>query len=108
MADVCIKDKVMRKRTQPPPVWGDCSVQQIHSFLLYIKSSTKLHKAYGNIVWSNMENDVAEFVQKCLNCTDSKTGEHVPRPYREAGNATKVGQVLHFDCLHVRESDFLH
>ena len=54
--------------------------------------------------WANMAADIREFVKQCLHCMDSKAGEMVPRPFGETVHGTRVGEVLHFDYLHVGKS----
>ena len=54
------------------------------------------------LVWT--EEHVAEFVQQCLHCMNSKAGEKVPRPLGETMHGTRPGEVIHFDCLHLGAS----
>ena len=52
-------------------------------------------------VWQDMEKDMANFVNKCLHCRDSKPGKMVPQPMGEVVRVESVGEVVHFDFLQV-------
>ena len=54
--------------------------------------------------WFRMEEDITEFVKKCLHCMDSKAGEKVTRPLGETMHSTRPGEVVHFDYLYVGAS----
>lgn len=54
--------------------------------------------------WENMEADVKAFVQGCLVCLLSASGEKVRRPLGSQIHAEKVNELLHFDYLYVGES----
>ena len=56
-------------------------------------------------VWSGMEGGVREFVRQCLHCADSKSGTIIPRPLAELRHGTVVGEVLHFDFLHLGDAE---
>ena len=64
-----------------------------------------MHRLGADCVWEGMKEDVAEFVQQCLNCVDSRAGNVVPRPLGEILYGTEVGEVLHFDYLKLGDSD---
>ncbi|CAB1109830.1 unnamed protein product [Ectocarpus sp. CCAP 1310/34] len=63
-----------------------------------------MHRLREYCCWSTMDRDVKEFVQQCLHCMDSKSGEIVPRPFGETVHGKRPGEVLHFDYLHVGKS----
>ena len=63
------------------------------------------HRLGAYCVWEGMKEDVAEFVQQCLHCVDSRTGNVLPRPLGEILHGAKVGEVLHFDYLKSGDSD---
>ena len=60
--------------------------------------------ASGHIV-RGMEKDIEKFVHQCLHCVDSKAGNTMPRPLGDLVQGTEVGDVFHFDCLSLGESD---
>ena len=51
-----------------------------------------------------MEEDIKAFVQSCLVCILSSSGEKVRRPLGSQVHASKVNELLHFDYLYVGES----
>ena len=60
-----------------------------------------MHRLGAYCVWEGMKEDVAEFVQQCLHCVDSRAGNVVPRPLGGIFHGTEVGEVLHFDYLKI-------
>ena len=48
-----------------------------------------------------METDLANSMKKYLHCQDSKAGKMVPRRMKEGFYGELVGEVVHFDFLHV-------
>ena len=52
-----------------------------------------------------MKEDATELVQQRLRCLDSQAGNVVPCPLGEIVHGTEVGEVLHFDCLKLKESN---
>lgn len=54
--------------------------------------------------WSTLEQDVAGFINSCLNWVDSRISEKLPRPFGETTHGTEVGACLHFDHLYVGDS----
>ena len=50
---------------------------------------------------------VTEFVKQYLYCMDSKAGETMLRPLGETVHGRRLGKVLHFDYLYVRDSGLL-
>ena len=56
------------------------------------------------MVWENMEGDLKSFVQGCLVCLLSSSGERVRRPLGTQIHAERVGELLHFDYLYIGES----
>ena len=55
-------------------------------------------------VWSGMEAQMREFVQQCLHCADTRSGDVIPRPLGRTLHGTAPNEVVHFDYLHVGES----
>lgn len=51
-----------------------------------------------------MVEEVKEFVNDCLLCIISNSGNRVPRPLSSGIHATKPGQILHFDYLYLGRS----
>ena len=45
-----------------------------------------------------------EFVRQCLHCTDTLSGDVVPRPLGETVHSTAPNEVVHFDYVYVGES----
>ena len=64
-----------------------------------------MHRLRTYCIWEGMKEDVAEFVQQCLHCMDSRVGNVVPRPLDEILHGTEVGEVVHFDHLKLGDSD---
>ena len=64
-----------------------------------------MHRLGAYCVWEGIKEDVAEFVQQCLHCVDSRAGNVVPRPLGEIFHETEVGEVLHFDYRKLGDSD---
>ena len=56
------------------------------------------------VYWEGMEEDIKAFVQGCLVCLLSSSGEKVRRPLGSQIHAEKVGELLHFDYLYIGES----
>lgn len=54
--------------------------------------------------WENMEEDIKAFVQGCLVCILSQSGEKIRRPLGSQVHASKVNELLHFDYLYVGEA----
>ena len=52
-----------------------------------------------------MEGDVKVFVADCLYCADYPTGGLVPRPLSDTVHGKQVGEVIHFDFLHLGDSN---
>ena len=46
-----------------------------------------------------------EFVRQCLHYADTRSGDVVPRPLGETVHGLAPNDVVHFDYLHVGESD---
>lgn len=55
--------------------------------------------------WSNMSQDVKNFVKSCLHCVATATGTVVPRPLGHALHASKPNQLLHFDFCFMSTGD---
>ena len=64
-----------------------------------------MHRLEAYCLWEGMKEEVAEFVQQCLHCVDSRTGNVVPRLLGEILQGTEVGEVLHFDYPKLGDSD---
>ena len=52
------------------------------------------HRLGAYCVWDNMKKDKAKFIRQCLQCTDSKAGNAMPRPLGDLVHGTEVGDVL--------------
>lgn len=52
-----------------------------------------------------LQADVKTFVQRCLVCMLSASGDKVPRPLGHQLHAERVGELLHFEYLYIRESN---
>jgi hypothetical protein len=48
-----------------------------------------------------MIKDVKVFVQNCLHCVATISGDKVPRPLGTKLHATKLNEILHFDFLYI-------
>ena len=66
--------------------------------------TTTLEILKEKLHWDNMEGDVKSFVNGCLVCLLSSSGNHVRRPLGTQIHAERVGELLHFDFLYVGES----
>ena len=56
------------------------------------------------MVWENKEGNIKSFVQGCLVGLLSSSDERVHRPLGTQIHAERVGKLLHFDYLYIRES----
>jgi len=54
-----------------------------------------------NYWWNTMTNDCKVFVQNCIHCIMSYTGQRIPRPLGSTEIATRPNQILHFDYLYM-------
>lgn len=54
-----------------------------------------------HFVWTNMGEDIAEFVRSCIHCIITRTGEIVPRPLGSAIHGTRPNEVIHVDYLYM-------
>lgn len=52
-----------------------------------------------NFLWKGLAADVRSFVQGCLHCICTRTGEVVPRPFGHGLHATKPNEELRLDFL---------
>ena len=52
-------------------------------------------------VWQGMEEEMANFVKKCPHYQESKAENMVPRRMGEVVHGESVGEVVHFNFLHV-------
>lgn len=59
------------------------------------------------LYWEGLEEDIKAFVQGCLVCLLSASGEKIRRPLGSQVHADRVGELLHFDYLYVGESSNL-
>ena len=55
--------------------------------------------------WKTRDQDVQSFVDSCLHCISTSSGEKVPRPLGHALHATTINEVLHFDYCWMGPSD---
>ena len=58
--------------------------------------------------WPTIEADVKTFVQSCLVCLLSASGDKVPRPLGHQVHAERINEILHFDYLYIGESAIGH
>ena len=58
--------------------------------------------------WPTLDADVKSFVQSCLVCLLSASGDKVPRPLGHQIHAERVSELLHFDFLYIGESTIGH
>jgi len=61
-----------------------------------------------HVHWPTLDADVKSFVQSCLICLLSSSGNKVPRPLGHQVHAEKVNELLHFDFLYIGESSIGH
>lgn len=54
-----------------------------------------------NFHWGSLHEDVSEFVQSCIHCIITRTGEVVPRPLGPALHEKKPNEVVHIDFLYM-------
>lgn len=54
--------------------------------------------------WEGLEEDIKVFVQSCLVCLLSSSGEKICRSLGSQVHAGRVGDLLHFDYLYISES----
>lgn len=52
-----------------------------------------------SLLWQGLSADVTSFVQECLQCIATRTGEVVPRPYRHSLHGARPKEALHVDVL---------
>ena len=52
-----------------------------------------------NFLWKGLSADVTSFVQGCLHCIATRTGEVVPRPYGHSLHGARPNEVLHVEFL---------
>lgn len=57
-----------------------------------------------NMYWENMEEDIKAFLQGCLVCRLSESGEKIRGPLGSQIHASKVSELLHLDYLYVGDS----
>lgn len=57
-----------------------------------------------DFTWNHLSSDVASFVQGCLHCIMTRTGEVVPRPLGHALHGDRPNEVLHMDYLYMGAS----
>ena len=55
-------------------------------------------------VWESLKEDVKEFVNGCIHCLMTRTGETIPRPLGCALHGTKPNEVVHLDFLYMGSS----
>ena len=55
-----------------------------------------------------MKNDVKNFVQTCLHCLRTDSGEVIPRPLGHALHASSPNELIHFDFCYMRHSETKH
>jgi hypothetical protein len=63
------------------------------------------------VAWTTMSKDVKVFVQNCLHCVESITGDKVPRPLGTQLHETKPNEILHFDSRYIglsRDGKYQH
>jgi hypothetical protein len=53
------------------------------------------------VAWTTMAKDVKVFVQNCLHCVATITGDENPRPLGTQLHATKPNEILHFNFLYI-------
>lgn len=56
------------------------------------------------VTWPTLHADVKAFAQSCLDCLISSSGSKIPRPLGHQQHAEKIGELIHFDFLFIRES----
>lgn len=61
-------------------------------------------KVRAEFSWPKLTQDVKEFVQGCIHCIISRSGERVPRPLASALHAQKPNEVVHMDFLYMGPS----
>lgn len=54
--------------------------------------------------WSGMSSETKEFVNDCLLCLISKSGNRIPRPLSTGIHSTRPGEILHFDFIYLGPS----
>lgn len=55
----------------------------------------------AEFIWGDLRKDVREFVQHCLHCIVTKTGDLLPRPLATALHGQKPNEVGHMDFLYM-------
>jgi Integrase zinc binding domain len=53
------------------------------------------------VAWTTMAKDVKVFVQNCLHCVATTTGDKVPHPLGTHLHATNPNEILHFDFFYI-------
>ena len=53
------------------------------------------------LVWPNMDGEIREFVENCLQCARCRSDALINRPWGEQVHASKPGEVLHMDFMQV-------
>lgn len=59
----------------------------------------------ASFLWTNLEADGAEFVQLCIHCIVSRTGDRIPRPLSAALHGQRPNELVHLDSLYMGQSD---
>lgn len=62
----------------------------------------------GRFWWDDMEHDINSFINSCLHCITSSSGQKVPRPLGHTIHATEPNQVIHFDFCYMGKSTSAH
>ena len=57
-----------------------------------------------NFQWASITIDVHEFVQGCIHCISSRSGEKITRPLAHALHGTRPNEVVHCDYLYMGDS----
>jgi hypothetical protein len=71
-------------------------------------SAATLQAISQRFVWTDLADDVAHFVRRCLHCASSVGGPPQPRPLGEALHADKPNELIHWDYLYMGKSDSQH
>jgi hypothetical protein len=54
--------------------------------------------------WIDMDHDIKIFIDQCLACVKTKSGDIIPRPLGEAVHGDAVNHVVHFDYLFIESN----
>ena len=58
----------------------------------------------SSFYWDSMEQDCTHFVDSCIHCILSRTGNKIPRPLATTCHADKPNEVVHFDFIYMGAS----